>query len=183
MDGWLGSGIIVRDQRWPAGQKRWLPMVKGIERGFKAGIARTHDAEWECGGGIIDLHQPRQQQSRQYLFWSCPTRGGSYLVSSGTARQGTERGTVRYGGAKLVTCELGSRSLPFQPASSTLPYHCHWVGLRPAKGPLSPSPNQLSSTNGHPITHPPLVPRTPAAVDFSRSDCRYHKTVHPSDPS
>lgn len=59
----------------------------------------------------------------------------------------------------------------------------HWVGLRPAKAPpLAPSPNQLSSTNGHPITHPPLVPRTPAAVVFTRSDCRCHKTVHPSDP-
>lgn len=61
----------------------------------------------------------------------------------------------------------------------------HWIGQPSSPSSQGPSrPAQISSPQPTvtPITHPPLDPRTPAAVDFSRSDCRCHKTVHPSDP-
>ena len=108
-----------------------------------------------------------------------PARLGKAKVRKRQAQYGT----VRW--CSLVTCRWSS--VPCHPLfrfSRPAPLcRIHSLGWAPSgQGPPLPSPNQLPSTNGHPITHPPLVPRTPAAVVFSRSDCRCHKTVHPSDP-
>lgn len=138
---------------------RWQ---RGAEGGFKSQNRSQHPRSRV--GMRIKHNQPQVAEEKHGLARHSTVRYGEPLWS---------RASSALTPAALSSVSAGQLhfavSLSWAPSSQGPP-------SRPAQI-SSPQPTVT------PIAHPPLVPRTPAAVVFSRSDCRCHKTVHPSDPS